>query len=86
MKLSEEHQFGGGQVASMARSLSRTTSGNLEKVRMSRERMCVLSVLVCGNGPQGSYFSVKRGGHDSSLLGRPPSGIRTLRLRKTTMG
>ena len=86
MKLSEEHQFGGGQVASMARSLSRTTSGNLEKVRMSRERMCVLSVLVCGNGPQGSYFSVKRGGHDSCLLGRPPSGIRTLRLRKTTMG
>jgi hypothetical protein len=85
MKLSEEHQFGGGQVASMARSFSPTTSGNLEKVRMSRERLCVLSVLACGNGPQGSYFSVKRGGHDSYLLGSSPSRIRTSRLRKTTM-
>ena len=37
MKLSEEHQFGGGQVASMARSLSRTiwcksTNGYSEQV------------------------------------------------------
>jgi hypothetical protein len=45
MKFGEEHQLGGGQVASMARSLSRTTSGNLWKVRTGKSPVLVLGFV-----------------------------------------